>query len=118
MTEFSIWCLGASLVFNIAGFQSIYFPPKKFRWWGPGVRHHVALRNMDTWTEANKYSAFPSLITGSVFILISFLPELVVPKYIFTQSLATILIVFACLVLNLLIHYHLNKIFDKDGNRK
>ena len=118
MTEFTIWCLFIGLGFNITGIQYQYFPPKKFRWWGPGVRHPAALRNMDTWTAANKSVAIYVFVTGSIFIAISFLPEVIGWKNFFTFKLVITLMAFTSLILNLLIYRHLNNMFDKDGNRR
>ena len=75
MTEFTIWCLVASLMFNIGGIHYKFFPPKKFKMWGHGVRIPSALRNQDTWNEGNQYTAFLSFIAGSLFVVIARLPS-------------------------------------------
>ena len=73
---------------------------------------------MDTWTAANKSVAIYVFVTGSIFIAISFLPEVIGWKNFFTFKLVITLMAFTSLILNLLIYRHLNNMFDKDGNRR
>ena len=76
MTEFTVWFLSGGLMFSIVGIHYKFFPPKKFKWWGSGIRIPSALRKLDTWKEGNNYIAFPCLITGSLFVVIALLPEI------------------------------------------
>src|SRR4029453_7061834 len=118
MTEFTIVCLIGGLIFNFIGIHYKFFSPKKFKWWGSGVRISSALRSEETWHEANKYIALPSLIAGTSLTAIAFLPEIFVNMTIFTFGLAMKLQILIILLLVLSTNRHLNKHFDSSGNRK
>jgi hypothetical protein len=100
------------------GIHYKFFPPKKFKWWGSGVRISSALRSEETWHEANTYIALPSLIAGTLLTAIAFLPEIFVNMTMFTFGRAMMLQILITLLLLLLTDRHLNKHFDSSDNRK
>ena len=117
MTEFTVFCLFGSLAFNVIGIQHKFFPSKKYKWW-IGVRFPFALTNVETWRAANSFIAFPAFIAGSLFLIISFLPEIFPALKFLNFKTASLLIIMASIVLVLITNRHLNRNFDEYGNRK
>jgi len=117
MTQFTIFCLLIGICFNAIGIIYKFFPPKNFTWW-VGVGTKLALQNEHTWREANNYAALPSFITATFFIIIAFLPEIVVPSPFLTLRTVIVLLILAGLLNKRLINHHLNKTFDEYGNKK
>ena len=105
------------MVLFIVGLLFRIFPPKKINSIY-GYRTTNSRRNLNTWKVANRYSAellmFEGLIIAAIGIISTFIND--------NRAIETALdigLVFSSFVIILVAtEKHLNKLFDKDGNRK
>jgi uncharacterized membrane protein len=114
--EFTFLTLLYGVLFVIAGVLYKILPPKKMSWYY-GVQTKAARRNEQTWKEATLFVATPAICIGLLFILISFLPFIFESATIFSIRLAFILIFASLILLHSLTQRHLNRNFDKEGNK-
>lgn len=116
MTPFTLTTgLTGSLLAIIGGIMLSY-PPKKINKLY-GYRTKAALRNQQTWDEANRYSSKQMLYCGSILLAIgifSFLSPSIGRTNI---NIATVLTIIFSILPVLLTELHLKKVFDKEGNR-
>jgi len=76
------------------------------------------MRNIDTWRTANKYSASLMLFEGIILIIIGFVAQQLPDSGAIEAALGVALIIASIIILIALTEKHLNKRFDKEGNRK
>jgi uncharacterized membrane protein len=114
--EFTFMTLLYGVIFMLAGLLYKLFPPKKMSWYY-GVQTKSARRNQDTWREATLFIATPVIIIGLLFIGFAFLPFIFENAIIFNFRSASLLIFISLILLHLFTERHLNKLFDKRGNR-
>lgn len=114
--EFAALTLLYGILFIITGVLYKLFPPKRMIGYH-GVQTKAARRGEDCWKEANRFVATPALTTGILFSFLSLLP-LLLKNAGFLNSRFAFLLIFASLyVLHFATTRHLNKLFDKEGNR-
>jgi len=106
---YGIACILGGVIYKL-------FPPKKMTWYS-GVQLKVAKQNTETWKEANQFMSTPAIIIGTLFIALACLSFVFENSTIFTYRSASILIFTSFIILYHLLHKHLNKLFDKSGNR-
>ena len=91
-------------------------PPEINRW--VGYRTASSRRNADTWATANAYAANLMLLGGGVFILLGLI-SLVLPNMGITGVyIGQGLIIGFLIIIIVATEMHLNKTFDKNGNRR
>jgi uncharacterized membrane protein len=91
------------------------FPPKKANWIY-GYRTSSAMKNQETWNEANKYSANLLLLSGFV-TLIAGIMCYYYPNKNSINLVATSFVVMVIITISMT-EIHLKKTFNKEGNRK
>lgn len=104
---------GLGILFLIIGLVLAFIPQKSIS--GFGYKTPFAMKNLDTWNEANRFFGIISMIAGVIFIITGFLAYVNVIGTLSTN----IYVVLACLALSFIFtEIHLRKIFDKMGGRK
>jgi len=68
--SFSIVLSLVGVVFFLAGYMLLRFPPKKINSWY-GYRTKSSMRNQERWDFAQKYSGIESLRLGVIYIVIA-----------------------------------------------
>lgn len=106
-----------SLICFICGIILKLYPPLKND--KLGYKSAFAMKNMDTWKEANFFSSL-MLITSS--IISSIFSFIVINTYILPISLKSKICTFSTVLIILIFVFyteiHLRKIFNKDGSKK
>ena len=92
-------------------------PPKKINSLY-GYRTFSSMRNSDTWTNANKYSASLMVTEGIILTLIGIITLRIPGSRVMGPVLGFALFIVSIIILIVATEKHLNKLFDKDGNRK
>jgi uncharacterized membrane protein len=114
---FAVPILISGLTFVICGYILKKYPPAQINMWY-GYRTSSSRKNSDTWAVGNVYSANLFISGGIIFTclgLISFaLPDMGLTGAFIAQGLLIGFII----ILIAATEMHLNKLFDKDGNRK
>ena len=93
------------------------FPPKKINWIY-GYRTSSSTRNQDTWDTANNYSAKIMIIKGIVLIIIGLLSFLLPDMGRIGTLIGLGLVIASIIILAVKTEKHLDKLFDKEGNRR
>lgn len=108
-----LYTIGITMI--IIGIIFKVFPPKKINYIY-GHRTRFAMKNQDTWDEAQRYSANSLIILGiictAIGIILNYLFKGVREEYqgsVFFIGIITMI---------LIDEMHLRKIFNKDGARK
>jgi uncharacterized membrane protein len=114
--EFATLTLLYGALFILGGLVHKLFPPKKMTWYY-GVQTKSARRNEETWKEATLFVSTPAIIIGLLFIGLAFLPYVFENASVLNFKTAMIIIPASLLVLHYITVRHLNKLFDKAGNR-
>lgn len=109
-------CLGIIALMLILPAIFYFFPPKKINGMY-GYRTPFSMLNQDTWTEANTYFNLKHLQFAAVNFIISIALFFMLPTLILL-TLVAISAIFPALAAMFLTSKHLDKIFDKNGNRK
>lgn len=117
MSYAELFCLTVGVLFIGGGLIYKLYPPKKFSHWWQGVSLRSALRNEDTWKEANRFVAMPLVYAGLAFVVLSFISKFSNFHLVKLSTVCVITIMTAAL-LCVFTNTHLNKIFDEDGNRR
>src|SRR5438034_993973 len=113
----STMTLAIGFVFLIIGLLFRIFSPRKINS-VYGYRTSSAKRNIDTWRTANKYSASLMLLEGIILIIIGFIALQLPDSGVIGAAFGFALFFASIIILAVLTEKHLNKLFDKDGNRK
>lgn len=115
--KLTIITLAIGLVLLIVGLLFKTFPPRKINSIY-GYRTATSRRNLDTWTVANKYSAGLLTLEGLVLTAIGLLTLLLPDSGAIGTAIGFGLFISSIIILAVATEKHLNKLFDKDGNRK
>lgn len=114
-------------LFVIIGFHFLFNPPKDLNtptiWNNPPIK---AKLNIDTWTEFHAYIGKVMVICGSMCCLISLLLSYLIGLSELSSSkieglnVALLIITSSTIMITTFIYTenHMNKTFDKEGNRK
>jgi len=105
------------LIIFIVGLLFIMFPPTKINSFY-GYRTTNSRRNLDTWKVANSYSAILMSIEGLILAVIGLLTTFFNDNKSIETALGIGLMFSSFIILVVATEKHLNKLFDKDGNRK
>ena len=105
------------MVLFIVGLLFIMFPPKNINSFY-GYRTTNSRRNLDTWKVANSYSAILMTIEGLILSVIGLLTTFFNDNKAIETALGVGLMFSSFIILVVATEKHLNKLFDKDGNRK
>ncbi|MFA6276170.1 MAG: SdpI family protein [Pedobacter sp.] len=105
------------LIFFIVGLLFKMFPPKKINSIY-GYRTSSSMRNLDTWTVANKYSAGLMIFEGIGMTIIGILILMFSGIGTIGTGISVGFVILFVILLIVLTEKHLNNLFDKDGNRK
>ena len=105
------------MVLFIVGLVFITFPPTKIN----SIyvyRTTNSRRNLDTWKVANKYSAELMMFEGLIIAAIGLITTFINDNRAIETALDIGLIFSSFIILVVATEKHLNKLFDKEGNRK
>jgi uncharacterized membrane protein len=105
------------LILVIVGLISKIFPPTKINSFY-GYRTSTSSRNLDTWKVANTYSAGLMMLEGLILSSIGLLTTFIQINTTIGTVLGIGLMFSSFIILVVATEKHLNKLFDKDGNRK
>ena len=105
------------MVLFIVGLVFITFPPTKINSIY-GYRTTNSRRNLDTWKVANKYSAELMMFEGLIIAAIGLITTFINDNRAIETALDIGLIFSSFIILVVATEKHLNKLFDKEGNRK
>ncbi len=105
------------LIFFIVGLLFWIFPPRKINSIY-GYRTSSSKRNLDTWTIANKYSATIMIIQGFILTIIGLTTLLFPDSGAIGTAVGFVLFISSIVILAVATEKHLDKLFDKEGNRK
>ncbi|WP_105616367.1 SdpI family protein [Vallitalea okinawensis] len=101
-------CFVVGLIFKL-------LPPKKINYIY-GWRSRLAMKNKETWDEAQRYGANLLIFGGIIAVVSGYFITLLFPKM---HSVAGSICAFVLLVVILILgEVHLRKVFDEEGNRK
>lgn len=81
---------------------------------GIGFKTPLAMKNVDTWNEANRFSGILFGISGVISLILGFLAYKEVLDLLVSQFVGIALL----LISMLLTTVHLHKTFDSEGKRK
>ena len=104
-------------IFLIVGLLFRMFLPKKIN---PlyGYRTSSSRKNLDTWKTANKYSASLMIFEGIALLFIGFIASTFPDSGAIGSVVGFLLFIGSIILLIGSTEKHLDKLFDKDGNRK
>lgn len=103
--------------FIILGVWFAIYPPKKINPF-VGYRTRSSMRNQDTWDEANRYSNKLLIVTGTALIIIGGIFYFVPLPPVAGAIAALALTIVAAATVIALTERRLNKLFDREGNRR
>ena len=109
--------LKIGLILFIVGLLFKTFPPTKINS-VYGYRSTASRRNLDTWKVANSYSAGLMTLEGLLLSVIGLITTFINDNRAIETALGIGLMFSSFIVLVVATEKHLNKLFDKDGNRK
>lgn len=113
----TILTLTVGIIIFVVGLLFKIVPPKKINSIY-GYRTSSSMRNLDTWTVANKFSARLMILGGVSLTVIGLLIVIFPDMGAISTGISVGLLVLFVIVLILATEKHLNKIFDKDGHRR
>ena len=105
------------MVLFIGGLLYRIFPPKKIN----SIycyRTTNSRRNLNTWKVANRYSAELMMFEGLIIAAIGIISTFINDNRAIETALDIGLIFSSFVIILVATEKHLNKLFDKDGNRK
>lgn len=105
------------MVLFIVGLLFRIFPPKKINSIY-GYRTTNSRRNLNTWKVANRYSAELMMFEGLIIAAIGIISTFINDNRAIETALDIGLIFSSFVIILVATEKHLNKLFDKDGNRK
>jgi uncharacterized membrane protein len=91
------------------------FPPKNINSIY-GWRSRLAMRNKDTWTEAQRYGSNAFIVGGIIIALIGAIIQVTLPEL--DDLIMLILIILGISAIIFAGEVHLRKLFNKDGSKK
>ncbi|HEY0262611.1 MAG TPA: SdpI family protein [Chitinophagales bacterium] len=103
------------LVFILAGFFMLIFPPKKINGIY-GYRTGQSMSNQEKWTFSQRYSAKVMMIVGTLFVLISALGDYFKPQPTLSSILAGVVIFGGIAILFFSTERAMKNKFDKQSN--
>ena len=103
------------IIFTIIGAIFKIFPPKKINYFY-GHRTTLAMKNQDTWDEAQRYSANTMIILGVISILIGLVFKFLIKNI--SEGYQGRIFFIGIIIMILVDEIHLRKIFNYDGSRK
>ncbi len=107
----------AAPILLICGFMLKKYPPQKINMWY-GYRTSLSRKNSDTWAIANAYCANLFMLGGCILTALGLI-SLVLPDMGVSGTYIGQGILFGFIALLVAAtEKHLNKLFDKNGNRK
>lgn len=109
-------CLGIIVLMLALPTIFYFFPPKKVNS-VYGYRTLFSMLNQDTWTEANTYFNLKHLQFAIANFVVSLSLFFILPTLTLT-TLVAISAIFPAMFAMFLTSKHLDKTFDKNGNRK
>jgi uncharacterized membrane protein len=109
--------LSLGLIFFVVGLLLKILPPKRMNSIY-GYRTSSSMRNLDTWTAANNYSAKLMIFEGISLTVIGLISPAIPDMGIIGTGIAIGFLIFSVIVLIIATEKYLNKIFDKNGNRR
>ena len=109
--------ISVGIVFFIVGLLLRLIPPRKINSFY-GYRTTSSMRNMDTWTTANKYSATIMIIVGLILTIIGLGTTFIPDTGATGTGVAIGLIIFSIIIMVGKTEKHSKKLFDKNGNRQ
>lgn len=106
--------LSVGAVCFIAGLIFKLLPPKKINYIY-GWRSRFAMKNKDTWDEAQKYGASLFIFGGIIAVVPGYLMTILFPnKHEVVGGICALILLIVIFILG---EVHLRKIFDDEGNR-
>ena len=118
MTDSNLICFVIGNLMILSAVFNSSFPPKSNKWWSNGVRYSFAMRNEETFQEANHFLITPKILVGLVFNLAGILPVVYTGFEFLNEISPLFFILVTHFVMASLTKWHLNKIFDENGIRK
>lgn len=106
----------AAIIFILFGFILMKYPPKSINK-VYGYRTPLAMKNQDTWDEAQKHSGFIIMILGAFNGIIG-VWSIALPMGINNEKVQTIILLVGVVIMMIFEEMHLKKLFNKDGSRK
>ncbi|GKX65899.1 SdpI family protein [Inconstantimicrobium mannanitabidum] len=106
-----------SIIFFLMGLVLIIAPPNRNN--GIGYKSPFAMKNEDTWKEANTFAGIMAICGSIIASAISFiLTELFKSNQDFISKICALSTAIIIIVFVFYTEVHLRRIFDKEGNRK
>ncbi|KMT22730.1 SdpI family protein [Clostridium cylindrosporum] len=105
----------SGIIFIIAGLVLRYFPPKSIN--GViGYRTSMAIKNKETWDEAQRYGGNSMIVFGIInFIIAAFTYRI---HALSNEVFQIMFLIVGSIVVIIIVEVHMKKMFNKDGSRK
>ncbi|WP_308780621.1 SdpI family protein [uncultured Clostridium sp.] len=103
-------------IFAFCGFLLYKFPPGSING-VMGYRTPMAMKNKDTWDEAQRFGGLSMIILGFINLLLGIIFYFV-KGFLLNETFQLMFMLIGTLFMLLIDEKHLRKIFNKDGSRK
>lgn len=104
------------IVFIFCGFILFKFPPDSINSM-IGYRTPMAMKNKDTWDEAQKYGGKSMVVVGIITMLLWVLSYLI-KGFLLSETFQLLVLILCAVIMIVADEIHLWRTFNRDGSRK